>query len=84
MREVIIHWLDSAGEDAAIPLVGAQNCSIYKCRTMGFIVFEDDKQINLSMEEYVPDEEDCGTTLYRHTVAIPKISILFVEEVRIK
>lgn len=82
MKDVIVHWLDSAGEESRVYLEAAQNIDVYRVASRGVLIYEDDERVNLSMEDY--QSRDGCPTLYGHNITIPKISILFIEEVEKK
>lgn len=76
-KQVIVHWLDASAETSHLPPEAAENSHCYDVATVGFLLKEDDREVVLAMEHY----NDGERKLCRHICTIPKISILYIEEV---
>ena len=76
-KHVIVHWYDAGAGESYTPPDAAMKLSYWQSHTAGWLYYEDDVQIKVSMEYHVDLE---GDELLRDCKAIPRISILLIEE----
>ena len=76
-KHVIVHWYDAAEDSCHAPPEAASKLSKWGGHTTGWLYDEDDTQFKVAMEYYI---NDYGDELFRELRAIPRISVLYVEE----
>ena len=78
MRRVIVHWDDAGAWSHDMTPEEALDIGIYNAITMGFVCEEDDKEIKVVQTLY---NRKGNLECLKHIIPIPRISILYIEEV---
>lgn len=81
MKQVIVHWDDAGAWAHTMTPEEAQDIGIYNAVTMGFICEEDDKEIKVVQTLY---NRNGNLECMKHIKPIPKVSIMYIEEVERK
>lgn len=78
MKQVIVHWRDTSANAHSLSFGEIEEEATFETSTMGYLTNEDDRFVTLVQTIF---SKSGDLIIGKHTFCIPRISILYIEEV---